>query len=138
MYMFGLAPWEWRDVEETWRPIVDSESGPEPGLALDVGCGSGRDAVYLAKRGWRVTAIDFSEEALAITKVIGCCSVRVQARRGSRCSCGFALRDDTTARSSSAVGDLHATRDTDLEPDAAGSCSVGSNRKRRGHPAPGS
>ena len=68
MYRFGLAPWEWRDVEETWRPILDSESGLEPGRALDVGCGSGRDAVYLAKRGWRVTAVDFSEEALATAR----------------------------------------------------------------------
>jgi SAM-dependent methyltransferase len=68
MYRFGLAPWEWRDVEETWRPILDSKSGLEPGRALDVGCGSGRDAVYLAKRGWRVTAVDFSEEALATAR----------------------------------------------------------------------
>ena len=68
MYRFGLAPWEWRDVEETWRPILDSESGLEPGRALDVGCGSGRDEVHLAKRGWRVTAVDFSEEALATAK----------------------------------------------------------------------
>ena len=68
MYRFGFAPWEWRDVEETWRPILDSESGLEPGRALDVGCGSGRDAVYLAKRGWRVTAVDFSEEALATAR----------------------------------------------------------------------
>ena len=68
MYRFGFAPWEWRDAEETWRPILDSESGLEPGLALDVGCGSGRDAVHLAKRGWRVTAVDFSEEALATAR----------------------------------------------------------------------
>ena len=68
MYRFGFAPWEWRDVEETWRPILDSESGLEPGRALDVGCGSGRDAVHLAKRGWRVTAVDFSEEALATAR----------------------------------------------------------------------
>jgi SAM-dependent methyltransferase len=68
MYRVGLAPWEWRDVEETWRPILDGESGLEPGRALDVGCGSGRDAVYLANRGWRVTAVDFSEGALATAK----------------------------------------------------------------------
>jgi SAM-dependent methyltransferase len=68
MYRLGLAPWEWRDVEETWRPILDSESPLRPGRALDVGCGSGRDAVYLANRGWRVTAVDFSGEALAAAK----------------------------------------------------------------------
>jgi SAM-dependent methyltransferase len=31
-----------------------------PGQALDVGCGEGADAIWLAKRGWRVTAIDVS------------------------------------------------------------------------------
>jgi SAM-dependent methyltransferase len=35
------------------------------GRALDVGCGSGRDAVYLAKRGWSVTAVDSVDRALA-------------------------------------------------------------------------
>jgi SAM-dependent methyltransferase len=36
----------------------------EPGRALDLGCGSGRHAVWLAERGWQVTAVDFSPEAL--------------------------------------------------------------------------
>ena len=36
-----------------------------PGRALDVACGEGRNAVWLAERGWRVTAIDFSDVALA-------------------------------------------------------------------------
>ena len=37
----------------------------QPGRALDVACGEGRNAVWLAERGWRVTAVDFSDVALA-------------------------------------------------------------------------
>jgi SAM-dependent methyltransferase len=35
-----------------------------PGTALDVGCGEGGDALWLADRGWRVTAVDFSQAGL--------------------------------------------------------------------------
>ncbi|MEU9835977.1 class I SAM-dependent methyltransferase [Streptosporangium sp. NPDC048047] len=35
-----------------------------PGRALDVGCGEGADALWLARRGWQVTGIDISETAL--------------------------------------------------------------------------
>jgi 2-polyprenyl-3-methyl-5-hydroxy-6-metoxy-1,4-benzoquinol methylase len=68
MYRLGLAPWERRDVAESWRPMLDGPDAPAPGRALDVGCGSGRDAIYLAKRGWRVTAVDFVDKALATAK----------------------------------------------------------------------
>jgi SAM-dependent methyltransferase len=36
-----------------------------PGRALDLGCGGGGDALWLARRGWHVTAIDVSPTALA-------------------------------------------------------------------------
>jgi SAM-dependent methyltransferase len=35
-----------------------------PGRALDVGCGEGADAIWLARRGWTVTAIDVSDVAV--------------------------------------------------------------------------
>ena len=35
-----------------------------PGRALDVGCGEGADALWLAERGWRVDAVDISQVAL--------------------------------------------------------------------------
>jgi SAM-dependent methyltransferase len=36
-----------------------------PGRALDIGCGEGADAIWLAECGWRVTAIDVSEVAIS-------------------------------------------------------------------------
>jgi SAM-dependent methyltransferase len=36
-----------------------------PGRALDAGCGHGAETLWLAARGWEVTAVDFSETALA-------------------------------------------------------------------------
>src|SRR5947209_14856982 len=35
-----------------------------PGRALDVGCGEGADAIWLAQHGWTVTAIDISDVAI--------------------------------------------------------------------------
>jgi SAM-dependent methyltransferase len=36
-----------------------------PGTALDAGCGAGAEALWLASRGWQVTAVDIAAEALA-------------------------------------------------------------------------
>ncbi len=44
--------------------LIAEATGLSPGRALDVGCGEGADAVWLATRGWQVTALDVSEVAL--------------------------------------------------------------------------
>jgi SAM-dependent methyltransferase len=44
--------------------LVAELAGLEPGRALDVGCGEGADAIWLAGLGWQVTAIDVAEVAL--------------------------------------------------------------------------
>ncbi len=43
---------------------------PEKRRALDVACGAGRNAVYLAEKGWNVTACDVSLEALRRAKAL--------------------------------------------------------------------
>ncbi len=45
--------------------LVAEVSDLPPGRALDVGCGEGADAIWLARRGWDVTALDVSAIALA-------------------------------------------------------------------------
>ena len=47
------------------RTLVAEVSDLTPGRALDVACGEGRNAVWLAEQGWQVTGIDFSDAALA-------------------------------------------------------------------------
>ncbi len=46
------------------RFVVLEVAGLQTGRALDLGCGEGRNAVWLAERGWHVTAVDFSAGGL--------------------------------------------------------------------------
>jgi SAM-dependent methyltransferase len=50
------------------RFLVAEAKNLAPGRALDLACGAGRNAVWLAERGWRTTAVDFSEVALAAAR----------------------------------------------------------------------
>jgi SAM-dependent methyltransferase len=65
--------WEarYRDRGRTWSGNVNAAlerevAGVEPGTALDLGSGEGGDALWLARNGWRVTAVDISPSALAV------------------------------------------------------------------------
>jgi SAM-dependent methyltransferase len=57
-----------RDQVWTGSPnvaLVAEISDVAPGTAIDLGCGEGGDAIWLAERGWNVTAIDISPSAIA-------------------------------------------------------------------------
>lgn len=61
---------EWSDGvhaehAEPSRFLVAETEALAPGRALDLACGVGRNALWLAARGWRVTGVDYSEVALA-------------------------------------------------------------------------
>jgi SAM-dependent methyltransferase len=65
------AEWDHRyaDREQLWSgqpngALVTEVAGLEPGRVLDVGCGEGADAVWLARGGWDVTALEVSGVAL--------------------------------------------------------------------------
>lgn len=50
--------------EDANRFVIQEVEALPPGRALDLGAGEGRNAMWLAARGWRVTAFDFSSVAL--------------------------------------------------------------------------
>ncbi len=54
--------------------VVETARRLKAGTALDLACGSGRNALWLAKQGWRVTAVDGAAFAVEI----------VQARAGEQ------------------------------------------------------
>lgn len=60
-YAGATAVWSGR-VNQTLAELVQPLS---PGSALDLGCGEGGDAIWLASRGWAVTGVDISQTAIS-------------------------------------------------------------------------
>ena len=61
-YALGQLPWD----DQLPPPEVMALTGNlPPGRALDLGCGYGRSAIYLARHGWQVDGVDFIPQAVA-------------------------------------------------------------------------
>jgi SAM-dependent methyltransferase len=83
MYRVGFTPWDTGAVPDELREIVEGPAALAPGRALDLGCGTGTQTVYMAGRGWDVTGIDDVQAPLRRARARGqAAGRRVDWRRG--------------------------------------------------------
>jgi SAM-dependent methyltransferase len=64
-YWRGRTPW---DTQVTPPEVMDFIQTAPPGKALDLGCGTGTNAITLARRGWQVTGVDFIPKAIRVAR----------------------------------------------------------------------
>ena len=110
-YEAERPPW---DTGITPPELVRLVAAEPPGRALELGCGTGTNAVYLAEHGWDVVAVDFIEEA-------------VRRARAKAEAAGVAVRvvhGDATRLDEAAVGDGFS-----LVFDLSCFCSIPSHRR---------
>jgi SAM-dependent methyltransferase len=76
--MSDAAGWDRRYAVDdyVWKTEPNEFLPPEveglaPGRALDLACGEGRNAIWLATRGWQVTGVDFSQVGLDKGRALG-------------------------------------------------------------------
>jgi cyclopropane fatty-acyl-phospholipid synthase-like methyltransferase len=63
-YLVGFKPWDTGISPPELVTLVEGPDPMPPGKALDLGSGTGTNAIYLARHGWDVTAIDFTPSAV--------------------------------------------------------------------------
>ncbi len=66
IYRLGLIFWRRATPPAELVALVEGPSALPVGRALDLGCGTGTDTIYLANHGWDVTGVDMTPRALAI------------------------------------------------------------------------
>ena len=64
-YRFGRPRWDTGVAPPELVAFVEAHA---PGRALDLGCGTGTNVVYLARHGWDATGVDFAPKAIAVAR----------------------------------------------------------------------
>jgi len=63
-YVEGELPWDSGKPDEHLAVVVAAH-GIKPGKALEIGCGTGTNSIWLAQQGFKVTGMDISQTAIA-------------------------------------------------------------------------
>ncbi len=66
-YLFGTTPWDTGVTPPELRAVVEG-GRVQPGRALDLGCGTGTNVLYLAQHGFDTVGVDISSRAIAVAR----------------------------------------------------------------------
>jgi SAM-dependent methyltransferase len=82
-YKAGNLPWDTNEPDEHLVKLIETKT-ILPGKALEVGCGTGTNSIWLARRGFSVLGVDIAQAAIDLAN---------KKKNGKSLSCEFVLLD---------------------------------------------
>ena len=68
VYRFGRPRWDTGVTPPEVVALIEGAPPLPPGRALDLGCGTGTNVIYLARHGWQATGVDYIGRAIGVAR----------------------------------------------------------------------
>lgn len=68
LYYLGQPPWDTGISPPELKAVIEGERRIAAGTALDLGCGTGTNALYMAVHGWQVVGVDYAPQAVRLAR----------------------------------------------------------------------